>query len=284
MSIAAFEEKTRHLNLKNLLLGKEDRIIYEQHRDEDCLRNGYSATKSFTAAAFGIAWEKGLVSEEEYVKDCFANEMPEHPSPYLKQLQVKHLLSLTIGQKEAWLMGASRPLMTEKDWVRFSLRQEFIAQPGTEFKYTNVGPYLAGILVAKRAGMSLSAFLYENLLAPLGINYPTMEKDPLARDFGAGGMMMTTRHLYAFGSVFLHDGMGLVSPEWVRLVQKESFPKSHYGYGFWLPGDDIYMADGKYGQYSVIMPKKKAVLAATMDDPNPNRLIDAFMEEIYPEI
>ena len=36
----------QHLNVKNLLLWQEGKVIYEEHRDEDCYRNGYSATKT----------------------------------------------------------------------------------------------------------------------------------------------------------------------------------------------------------------------------------------------
>ena len=274
----------QHLNVKNLLLWQGGKVIYEEHRDEDCYRNGYSATKSFTSAAFGIARDKGLVSLDEYVVDCFREELPIDVSGELEALQLKHLLSMSLGQEKPLLMGASRPRMQEKDWVRFVLGQRFVHTPGTVFQYTNAGPYLIGILVARRAGMLLSDFLYETLLEPLGFLYPTMEKDPLKRDFGAGGMMVTTEELLRFGIVFLNRGENLISSDWVSLVQKEFVPGSHYGYGFWLRDDGVYLADGKYGQFSVIMPKKHAVLAVTMDDPDPHRLLELFEKEVYPEL
>ena len=51
----AFEEKTRDLGIKNLLLWQDGAIRGELHYDEECIRNAYSATKSYTATAAGIA-------------------------------------------------------------------------------------------------------------------------------------------------------------------------------------------------------------------------------------
>lgn len=35
----------------------------------------------------------------------------------------------------------------------------------------------------------------------------------------------------------------------------------HYGYLFWTMPDGAFRADGKYGQYCIVLPKKNAVVA-----------------------
>lgn len=280
--------------IKNLLLSKDGEVIAQIHNDDDCLRNAYSVTKSITATAVGIAKEEGFLSIEEAIVDCFPDEIPKNPSQYLKHLKVKHLLSMTMGQGKAYLMGASRAEMKEKDWVRFVLSQPFVEEPGTTFCYTNAGPYLLGILVARRTGKDLAAYLYEKIFAPMGIWFPSWEVDPYRNYFGAGGWMATTKHLLLFGQLYLNhgiwEGKQLVPEQWVEEAKtpffKDKRESGHgYGYGFWTGPYNTYRADGKYGQYSVIMEDKNAVLAVTADCQNPKEeLLQPFWDMVYPKL
>lgn len=85
-------------------------------------------------------------------------------------------------------MGAQRPLYKEDDWVKMSLAIPFKFKPGTHFVYNNVGPYLAGILVQRRAGCDLVSYLTPRLFSHIGIKRPTWETDPLGNSFGTGGL------------------------------------------------------------------------------------------------
>lgn len=64
------------------------------------------------------------------------------------------------------LMGAMRPKMVEKDWVKFVLKAPVVHEPGSVFQYNNAGPYLLGILVQRKTGMSLVDYLMPRLLSP----------------------------------------------------------------------------------------------------------------------
>ena len=292
---AAFDQRTRGFEIKNALLFREGRELLAIHRDEDCLRNGYSATKSFTAALFAAAAQKGMVSPDERIVDCFPEELPEEVSPELSRLTFRHLLSMTVGQEKPWLMGASRPVMKTPDWVRFSLAQKFVHEPGTVFQYTNVGPYLAGIHVARRSGRNLASLLYESLWKPMGYWFPTWEVDPLGNNFGAGGLMVTTKQLLSFGVLLLHggedQGKQLLPAKFVEAVSHPvSFPVKRpegadgYTYGFWLGPEGSFRADGKYGQYAIVFPEQQAVFAMTADCQDPAKVLKAFYEMVLPEV
>jgi len=217
----AFEEKTRSLGIKNLLLWQDGVIRGELHYDEECIRNAYSATKSYTATAAGIAIADGLLSLDERVVDCFPDELPEEVPPQLEKLTIRHLLGMTVGQEKPWLMGKTRPVMPTEDWVHFVLAQDFAHDPGESFLYTNVGPYLTGVLIARRAGMPLTDYWYERIFKPQGFFYPSCEVDPLKNTFGAGGLLVTTGHLLALGRSYLeHDG--IVPNEWIAYVKQPS--------------------------------------------------------------
>lgn len=86
------------------------------------------------------------------------------------------------------ILGAQRPLYKEDNWVKMSLAIPFKFKPGTHFVYNNVGPYLAGILVQRRAGCDLVSYLTTRLFSHIGIKRPTWETDPLGNSFGAGGL------------------------------------------------------------------------------------------------
>ena len=133
--------------------------------------------------------------------------------------QVKDLLTMTLGQEKGFLMGKQRPRMEEQNWVKASLAIPFVYEPGTHFVYNNVGPYLAGILVQRRAGCDLLSYLTPRLLKPLGIRKTIWEVDPEGNTFGAGGLFLTVSELHKLGMFYLQNGCWngkkLLSKEWI---------------------------------------------------------------------
>ena len=107
----------------------------------------------------GIAEGEGLLSLDEPLLEAFPKEAPENPCPNLRKATVRDLLTMCLGQGQGFLMGAQRPFLPERDWVRYSLALPFPYAPGEKFVYNNVGPYLAGILVQRRAGCDLVSYL-----------------------------------------------------------------------------------------------------------------------------
>ena len=80
---------------------------------------------------------------------------------------------MCLGQDQAYLMGGQRPLIRDKNWARAGLAEPFVYEPDTCFVYNNVGPYLAGLLVQRRAGCDLVHYLTPRLFEPMGIFMPT---------------------------------------------------------------------------------------------------------------
>ena len=77
-------------------------------------RNQYSASKSFTSAAVGIAEREGLLGLEEKLCDVFREEVPENPSENLQKATVRVLLTMCLGQDGALSHGEQRPFMEGK--------------------------------------------------------------------------------------------------------------------------------------------------------------------------
>lgn len=123
-------------------------------------------------------------------------------------MKLRHLITMSMGFENPMLMGAMRPKMVEKDWVKFVLNAKVVHEPGTVFQYNNAGPYLLGILVQRKTGMSLVDYLMPRLFEPLGIARPECEKDPLGNTFGAGGLQLNVSEFAKLGLLYLQRGSG----------------------------------------------------------------------------
>ncbi len=287
MNLQKFSEKAVPLGILGLKITQRGEEAAYQLWDEECRRNVYSASKSFTSCAVGIAVREGLLSLKERLVDAFAADLPETVNDNLAKATVEDLLTMCLGQAEAHLMGGQRPLYAEDDWVKMSLALPFVHEPGTQFLYNNVGPYLAGVLVQRRAGCDLVSYLTPRLFAPLGIRRPTWEVDPLGYTFGAGGLFLTLSELHRFGLLYLNEGnwngRQIVPREWVK-ESSRSHTGFGYGYLFWIGDQNSYRADGKYSQLSIILPEKQAVISVTAECRDGEAMQRAIFEELYPQL
>lgn len=280
MDLSAFIEEAKQLHVLGIKVTQNGELIGEWLGDEECRRNIYSATKSFTSCAVGFAVQEGLLSLDERLVDAFPNDLPTQVSDNLAVATVRDLLTMCLGQEQGFLMGGQRPLYEEDDWVKLSLSLPFKYKPGTHFVYNNVGPYLAGILVQRRAGCDLVSYLTPRLFSHLGIKRPTWECDPLGNTFGAGGLFLTLSELHKFGLFYLNrgkwNGKQLLSEKWIDESTKAS-DTDKYGYLFWRGEYNSYRADGKYSQISMVLPDKNAVVSVVAECRDGER----FMRAVY---
>ena len=280
MDITKFTEKAAPLGVLGVKITQngEDRAYWLA--EEECRRNIYSASKSFTSCAVGFAVQEGLLSLDEKLTDAFRGDIPDEPDENLKLATVRDLLTMCLGQAEGALMGGQRPWYKEDDWVKLALSIPFKYRPGEKFVYNNVGPYLAGVLVQQRSGCDLVSYLTPRLFSHLGIKRPMWECDPLGNTFGAGGLFLTLTELHRFGLFYLNggrvNGKQLLNENWIKETAKPS-GADHYGYLFWRGEYDSYRADGKYGQFSIILPGKNAVVTLVSEC----RKTDELMRTVY---
>lgn len=287
MNLNEFERKIRQVGVLGYRVSQNDELIAHRMWDDDCRRNIYSASKCFTACAVGFAIEEGLLSLDEKLTDVFCEELPENVSENLKKAKVRDLLTMCLGQEQSGLMGADRPFYEEDNWVKLALAIPFVHEPGKHFFYSNVGPYLAGILVQRRAGCDLVSYLMPRLFEPLGIHRPTWEVDPLGNTFGAGGLMLNLFELHKFGLFCLHqgewNGRQLISKEWMAACTRPQ-DSEQYGYLFWMGEHQSFRADGKYAQLAVVFPEKNAVVSTISECRDYPGLFRAIYDVLYPQL
>lgn len=287
----------QNLAVRGMVVYQDGEIIARYQPQPEKRQNQYSVTKSFTSTAAAFAVQEGKFSLEDFVLDHFAPDAPEAPSENLKRMRLRHLITMSMGFERPMLMGAMRPKMTEKDWVRFVLHANVAHEPGSVFQYNNAGPYLLGMLVQRKSGQSLRDYLTPRLFQPLGIEPPVFELDPLGNDFGAGGLQLNVSELMKLGILYLQrgvwEGRQLIPEEWVEQASRAQILADegdgeigrHYGYLFWIMPDGMFRADGKYGQYCVVVPRKNAVVAVnSMQIENEKDVLRAVVRTVLPQL
>lgn len=297
IELRAFKEAVKDLGFRGMVVYQDGKELLHYQAQPEERQNQYSVTKSFTSTAVAFAVQEGLFALDDYVLDHFREDAPENPSENLKKMKLRHLITMSMGFENPMLMGAMRPKMVEKDWVKFVLRADVVHEPGTRFQYNNAGPYLLGILVQRKAGCSLIEYLSPRLFWPLGIPVPESEKDPLGNTFGAGGLQINVSELAKFGQFYLQkgnwEGRQMLPETW---FEEATAPKieadegdeeigHHYAYLFWTMPDGMYRADGKNGQYCVVYPKKNAVVAVnSMETKREKDILRAVVRTILPQL
>ncbi|MDO4458793.1 MAG: serine hydrolase [Clostridia bacterium] len=289
MNLDKFIETATPLRALGVIVEENGYITGRHVWEAPCRRNIYSASKSFTSTAVGIAQREGLLSIDEKLTDAFKDDLPENVSPYLEKATVRDLLTMSLGQEKPFLMGTDRPYYEEKDWVKLTLAQEFGSYPGEKFLYNNAGPYLAGMLVQRRSGTDLVHYLMPRLFEPMGITLPTWETDPLGYTFGAGGLFLTLEELHRFTELYCNRGMWngrqLVPAKWIEEATQKQVDNGSLGYGylFWRGRNNSFRADGKYGQFGIVYPEKNACVTIVAESREADKLLKAVDEFIYPQ-
>jgi CubicO group peptidase (beta-lactamase class C family) len=152
---------------------------------KNTLVNVYSTTKGMGALTIAFLVENGSLSYEAKVTDYW----PEFGAEGKQEVAVAQLLS-----HQAGVCGVSQPLRVEDlyDWnkmVRLLAAQKPFWEPGTRAGYHAVTwGFLAGELVRRITGKTLSTVFHEKITGPLGADFyiglPDSEMDRAADMIG----------------------------------------------------------------------------------------------------
>lgn len=290
------EEKK--LLVEGIAVADEKQVIIEHRFTRDIARNIYSHTKSYTASAVGMAVDEGKLSLNDRLVDYFSELVPENASPWLSQIQLKHLLTMSSGFGQAYLMGNDR--RNVEDYLGYMMGREMMTEPGAKFVYSNGDTYLAGRMMEKAVGEPMDYYLHKRLFAPLKI-YWAWEHDEQGHAFGASGLYLTLTDMLKLGQLHLADGVWngerILSHSWIaQSGTKQIETGIHgsidgdfgYGYQMWMcPMPGTYRADGAYGQLSIILPDcglLVAIQCPETDGPDFEKVKPVLYHELLPVV
>lgn len=234
----------------------------------------FSLSKSFTSTAVGLAVNEKLLSLDDTVLSFFPEEAPDEISELLKQMQVRHLLSMSTGQEvDTWSYMVER---SDGNWIKGFLGVPVLYTPGTHFVYNTGASYMLSAIVQKCTGMKLVDYLEQRFFELIGIKDATWDESPQGITAGGIGLNIKTEDIARFGQFYLQQGVWqgkrLLPESWINEATSSQISNSDgvqldwtqgYGYQFWRCRHNAYRGDGVFGQYCIVMPEQDAVLAIT---------------------
>lgn len=272
--------EAQQMELHSLMILRHGRVIAEGwwHPYRPSINHiMHSVSKTFTSSAVGIAVHEKRLSVEDKVISFFPDELPQTISPYLEQLTVKHLLTMSVGHEEAPVFYTSDP-----NWISSFLATPIIHQPGTVYQYSSYATYMLSAIVQKVTGMPIQEYLQPRLFEPLGIKNIQWETDPQGINTGGWGMRIKTADMAKLGQLYLQKGnwynKQLIPEEWINeattphIYQNPSLSEEQraaddwnngYGYQLWICTHDAFRADGANGQFIVVVPEYDLVVSMT---------------------
>ena len=141
-------EKSKN-ELHSFMFLRHDKIIAEgwwyPYRAE-LKQSIYSISKSFTSTAIGFAVSEKLLSLNDKVISFFPDELPDTINPFLSELTIKDLLTMSIGKDPD---PTSTVIRANDDWVKAFLSTPILNEPGTKFLYNSLGPHTLSAIVQK---------------------------------------------------------------------------------------------------------------------------------------
>ena len=260
-----------------------------------------SVSKTFTSTAVGFAIAEGKLKLDDKVISFFPDKLPAEVSDNLKEMTVRHLLTMNCGHDT----DPTRDVRGKQDadWVKEFLAWPVEHKPGTFFCYNSVGTYMLSAIVQKVTGEKIVDYLWPRLFRPLGIVNVRWEESPQGVNTGGWGLYLKTEDLAKMGLLLLQDGKWQgkqvlpeaqvpslpagVRPEWLKkmkMTPKNSDWLQGYGYQMWRCRHNAFRADGANGQYILVLPDKDAVIVVTAHLPDMQAELNLIWKYLLPAL
>ncbi len=241
----------------------------------------YSVSKSWTSTAIGFAVAEKKIQVSDKVMTYFPEYSELANKPYIADLTIQHLLTMSVGHEVEPLRGV---VATQNDWVKGFLSANITHQPGTKFLYNTLATYMLSAIIQKVTGQKVVDYLGPRLFKPLGIQGVDWEVDPKGINTGGWGIRVKTEDMAKLGQLYLQQGKWkgkqILPATWVAEATSKHIDQDPsasaekkansdwlqgYGYQFWRCRNGAFRADGAYGQYIVMMPEQDAVVIITSE-------------------
>ena len=301
--LAKAVKEVKDQNLHSFVLVRNGYIVaegYSKEWDEDRLHPMYSVTKSFTAAACGMAIGEELLTGVGHKLGEFYPEIQHEQSK--AEITVEQLLSMSSGLE--WDNRGERSsveMADSPDWVQYVLDRHMRFQPGSAFQYNNGNAHLLSGLLQRAIGIPVNLYVHTKLFVPMGIRNPAWGGDLQGVAIGSWALRIRSRDMAKFGLLYLQGGQWeggqLIPSSWVEAsIQPCTSPsyadgtEGGYGYFWWLKpfpssqspfkAHSVFYAAGSGGQRIFVVPDLNLVLAVTGSNQKNGYMPEQFLEKL----
>ena len=274
-------------DLKAVVVMQDGRIVAERYFNgatSETLNDVRSAGKSITALLATIAVDRGLISS---LSDPVQTYWPEATGSAIGDVRLGHVLTMRSGlaafDGDTPSPGDEDLLDEAADPLAFTLAVPRADPPGTVYRYNSLTAYVAGIVIEKAAGESLSRFADETLFGPLGIDVWRWDTDLGGHTKGQGNLWLNARDFARIGEVVraggVYQGRRIVSEAGLEAmlqprvtIPPEADDPYADAYGYFLyamthaigsRSVEVRFASGNGGNKIYIVPDRGLVIAVT---------------------
>lgn len=255
----------------------------------------FSASKTVTALGVGMAVDEGRLNLDDRVVSFFPEHVTDSVSKEMRELTVRHLLTMSVGQEREARRG-------DEAWVRSFLHTAPVHEPGTRFMYNNMATFVLSAIVQKVTGERLFHYLQPRLFEPLGMENITWDVNPEGITVGMIGSRLHTEDLAKLGQLLLQkgswNGRPLVSAAFAEdaaalhidnnnadaPAAERSDNQRGYGYQIWRGRHNSFRLDGLGGQLSIVLPDQDAVVVLTSNVRNIQDELDLVWRHLVPAL
>ena len=220
----------------------------------------FSVTKSVVSMLYGAAIKDGFI---ESLDSPISEYIPVFATGSYAGVTIKNILQMASGV--AWNEDYADPtsdivkLPSEQTaGFRYMNRLPRVAEPGTRFNYNTGETNIAGVILSKATGKTLSEYASEKIFLPGGLSNSAnwLLDGPDGNEFAGCCISASLRDYGRLGLFALANtktsSTGSLIDNWMQQSIAPSQGYEGYGYFWWLLGDGIYAAEGVFGQYIVI--------------------------------
>lgn len=273
--------KKSEQDLHSIMVLRNEKVIFEEWLGDHAANQPHilnSVSKTFTATGIGFAVAEGKIKVTDKVISFFPDQLPATVSDNLKELEIRHLLTMSSGHDvDPTSLTRSKE---GADWVEIFFGEPLLHKPGTEYVYNSLATYMLSTIIQKVTGEKLIDYLYPRLFRPLGIVGARWDESTQGINIGGWRLYVKTEDMAKLGQFILQkgnwNGRQLLPEAWfdeattshiaslpagfkrenLTVKPKDSDWLQGYGYQMWRSRHNSFRADGANGQFILVLPEK----------------------------
>ena len=206
-----------YMDIHHIMILRHGKVISEHHAHPyraDDLHLLYSASKTVTALAVGIAIDDGLLNVNDKVSQFLRDKMPTKLSPALDSLTVRHLLLMAAGREQDFSIFEG-----EDDWLTSWFSGPF-SGVGKVTNYDSMCTHVLAAIISRVTGQRLLDYVKTRIFMPLHINDADWELAPDSVEIAGWGLRLHAESQAKLGQLMLQggnwEGKQLVSSQWIK--------------------------------------------------------------------
>jgi CubicO group peptidase (beta-lactamase class C family) len=253
----------------------------------------WSVAKSFVSALVGIAVAEGAIRS---IDDAISDYIVVEPGSAYDGVSIRDVLQMSSGARwnedyadatsDVHRLGATMAGAMSLDTFVATMVAE--SKPGTVCRYNSGDTQALGALLVHATGRSLTDYMREKLVEPLGFESDAYWLvDGTGMEMAFAGLNMTARDFAKLGELYRKKGQWnerqIVPEEWVTASVRADAPHLQpgqpiladhpldlgYGYQWWLPNGDRgeFSAIGIYNQLVYVDPARGVTIVKLSANP-----------------